>query len=894
MRKIISTTIGIIIAIGFIISMLSGFIINLQWFNEVGYINVFLTELNYKIIIFIPMLIIIFLILNLYIRFLKKNIMRINSVIYDKNMIKKQNKIIMLVSILLSFILSLLFANSFWYKILEFYNGENFNIKDPIFKLDAGFFIFKLPLIESIISILTTLIVLLIIATFVVYIYEKASQGIDNIRGFRSFGESPLLRFIMKQFAIFGAMLLILFSAIFYIRTLNLVYSPRGVAFGASYTDIHVTLPMYRIISVLCLIAAVVVAIALIRKKIKVILFTAVFMVLVIVIEGLASGIVEKFIVAPNAKEKELPYLTQNIEFTRKAFGLDKIIEREFQVSDNITEKDITSNKDTIDNIRINEFSQSMDVFNQIQAVRNYYRFVDVDIDRYKIDGKLRQVFISARELDLSNLEPKYQTWQNKHLFFTHGYGAVMSYTNKVNSAGLPEFILKDIPAQGDIIKLDKPQIYFGELNNDYIIVNAKANEIDYPYGSENKENRYDGKAGIKLSLLNRFLCAINQGSANFLLSNDVTSESRIVLYRNVVDRIKKITPFINYDTDPYLVISNGKLYWIVDGYTTTNRYPYSEPVGNINYIRNSVKAVVDAYDGTVDFYVSDEDDAILKTIGKIYKGLLKNINDMPQDLRSHLRYSEDVFLTQAKVYEKYHMKNPSIFYNNEDLWSVPRLKGADQKEVEAEAVYQVMRIPGETKEELLLTIPFTVAKRENMVSWLAVGMDEKGFTNMTLIKFPKDKTVYGPQQINSKLNTDTAISKELSLLNQRGSQVILGQINIIPIKNSLIYVRPLYLKAESGKSLPELKKVIVSYSDKVVMEDNVENALIKLFNIKGAQTPAEGVNEQVITVEELVKKAAEMFNKAKSAQTSGDWAAYGQYLKELENILNILQEKSK
>jgi uncharacterized membrane protein (UPF0182 family) len=588
-----------------------------------------------------------------------------------------------------------------------------------------------------------------------------------------------------------------------------------------------------------------------------------------------------------------MPYLTYNIEATRKAFGLENIEDKEFPVDNNLTKKDIEENKDTVDNIRINEFSQALEVYNQIQAIRNYYKFNDIDIDRYIINGKLRQVFISARELDNSNREVKFQTWQNKHIFYTHGYGVVASYTNTVGSSGLPEFILKDIPTSG-IFKIDRPQIYFGEVNNDYVIVDAKSNEIDYPYGNENKETRYQGKAGIKLTPLNRLLFTINYGSLNFLLSNDITSESRILLNREIMNRVEKIAPFLNYDEDPYLVISNGKLYWIIDAYTTTNRYPFSEPYRGINYIRNSVKVVVDAYDGKVDFYLSDPTDAIGITIGKIYKGIFKNINQMPEDLKAHLRYSEDVFMAQATVYEKYHMNNPSVFYNSEDLWAIAKYKGAsNEKDQNVEPVYQVMRLPGEKDENFLLTIPFTVAKKENMVSWLAVKM-EGATPKFSLIRFPKEKAIYGPQQFNSKINTDAAISKELSLWGQQGSMVILGETNIIPIKNSLLYVKPLYLRAQSAKSLPELKRVIVGFGDRIVMEDNIQNAFARLFNVNVETPPAPSEISKEENAADLVNRASDLFNKAKEAQRSGDWALYGQYLKELEDVLSKLKDKVK
>lgn len=897
-KALIRILIGVI-ALLVIIGVFSSFFVDYQWFKEVGYLGVFFTSLRSKAIIFGTSFVVMFLLIFIYARFLKKGYNRMNNQVYDKKETALHNKIIFFTALVLSLIFSLLFTEVFWYKILEYFNAVDFGIKDPLFGYDAGFYIFKLPLINAALGVLMSVIVLLIIATLIFYSIIKMKEGFTGLREYIKAGDSPEARFAIKQLSVLGAILLILLSGVFYLRGLNLVYSPRGIAYGASYTDVHVSLPMFKVIAVLCIIAAFVVAFAIIRKRFRWVLYTAIFIVVLMFSETLVSVIVERLVVSPDTKDKELPYLTKNIDMTRRAFGLENITETPFAVDNTLTQKDIEENMDTIDNIRINEFSQSLEVYNQIQAIRNYYKFNDVDIDRYEIDGKTRQVFISARELDNSSREAKFQTWQNLHLYYTHGYGAVMSYTNTVNSSGLPEFIVKDIPTSSPDIKIDRPQIYFGELDYDYVVVGKKDQEIDYPAENGDAKTTYNGAAGIRMTPLNKLLFAFNKGSVNFLLSNDITSESKIILNRNIVDRVEKIAPFLNYDKDPYLVVSEGKLYWIIDAYTVSDRFPYSEPQGGINYIRNSIKVVVDAYDGTVDFYLADSSDAIARTIGKIYEGLFKDISLMPEDLKNHLRYSEDVFLVQSKVYEKYHMSNPEVFYNSEDLWSIAKKKADGINETDVEAVYQVMRLPGETENELLLTIPFTVAKKENMVSWLAVKMDKDNLAQMTLIKFPKEKSIYGPQQFNSRLNTDTEISRQMSLWDQKGSQVILGETNIIPVKNSLLYVKPLYLRANSGKSLPELKKVIVGLGERIVMEDNIQLAFAKLFNAKleqpgaAAPAPTETIPGAEGDINSLILKASDLFEKSKQAQQSGDWAGYGEYIKELENVLNQLKDNA-
>lgn len=898
MKKLWAKLIVAIVIIIALFSVLSGFIINIEWFKEMGYVSVFFTSFKAKVMIFVPSIIIIFTLVFFYTRYLRNSYFKINNVIEEKKRLKRQNGLMGGASFIIAFLMSMAFTSSFWYEILQFINGSDFKVKDPIFNIDVGFYVFKLPLIGDILGILITLVILMIIVTLGFYGILKLKNGITELVGFRDFirgTENPLIRFIAKQLAIFGALLLLLFSGTFYLKMLNLVYSTRGVVFGAGYTDIHIAKPMYMVIAIACIVASLIVAYAVMTKKIKLIMVTGAFIVLLIVGEGIASVLVEQLVVTPNAREKEMPYITSNIDYTRNAFGLNNISEKLFPVDNKLSQKDLNDDKSTIDNIRINEFAQAGEVYNQIQAISNFYRFNDVDIDRYEINGQLRQMFISARELDNSNRDAKFQTWQNKHLFYTHGYGVVMSPTNTVNETGLPDYVIKDIPPVSSLIKLDRPQIYFGEINDDYVVVNARSNEIDYPSGTDNKENRYDGTAGIKLNLLNRLLLTISYGDFNFLLSNDIKSDSKILINRSIMNRIEKIAPFINYDSDPYLVVSNGKLYWIVDGYTTSDRYPYSEPYNGINYIRNSVKVVVDAYNGNVDFYLADKSDAIASTIGKIYSGLFKDFSSMPADLKKHLRYSEDTLMTQASVFEKYHMKNPDVFYNSEDLWAVAKYKNTDGSDVTVEPVYQVMKTPGDTKARFLLTIPFTVAKKDNMISWLAVGVNE-GVPEMSAITFPKDTSILGPQQFNSKLNTNTEISSTMTLLGQKGSEVILGETNIIPIKNSLLYVKPFYLKADTGKTLPELKKVIMGFGDRIVMADDIKGAFDKLFgtNVNVSDNTQITTTGAAISAPDLVNKAADLFKKATDAQKSGDWAAYGNYLKQLQNTLNDLKVKVK
>ena len=895
-KKGILWALGIIIALIIAIGLMTDGIVDYQWFKEVGYLKVFFTALKWKTVVFMPLFIILFFTIRAYINYIRKAIFKVKKLTVVKYEDLRQKKIVTLSSLGASFVLALMLTGIFWYKILEFVNASDFGVRDPLFNKDASFYIFKLPLLQSILGLLIAVVVILAIVSIIV---AGTARGINSGRDFKDFfgGTDKIAASLLsKQLAVLGAVFLVLLSGIFWLKTLTLIYAGGGVADGAGYTEVNVTLPVYRIIAICCLIAAVMTAIFVRKNKVKPILITAGVIIALIIGEGIISAMVEKVVVTPNARDKESKYIAYNIEMTRKAFGLDDIESIEFAVDNSLTAEDIENNRSTIDNIRVTEFDLSRDVYNQMQAIRTYYGFNDVDIDRYTINGERRQVFVSARELDLSGGDARLQTWQNTHLFYTHGYGAVMSYTNQATSTGLPEYILNDIPVEEvGGISLDTPQLYFGEKDYEYIVVGNKSNEIDYPTGNDNKESRYDGKAGITLSPLNRLIYAWKLKSPNFILSSDITSDSKIIMYRNIMDRVKKIAPFLSYDEDPYVVIANDRMYWIVDAYTHTDKYPYSESYYGINYISNSVKAVVDAYDGTVDFYLTDNSDGIAKTMNRIYGGIFKDISEMPEELRSHMRYSEDVFEVQAQVYEKYHMTNVNTFYNGQDLWNIASYKDSSGNNSEVKAVYQVMKLPGEENEEFILAIPYTVAGKENMVAWLAVRMDTD-LGGMLAVNFPEDQGIYGPQQFESKLNTNTEISQNRSLWGQQGSEVLLGETTIIPIEKTLLYVKSLYLKASGQNSLPELKRVIVQYGDNIVMEPTIDKAMQVLFNTdepgNREDDPGTGQNTEVDqNTKELIRKASELFDKAKQAQTSGNWAAYGEYLEQLEQVLKALDD---
>ena len=916
-RRSLTALIVIIVAILATLSTIVTFTIDYKWFSELGYTQIFLKEILTKLKVGLPIFIILTGLLFIYFKALKG--------IYNKKMLeiesdrvsKRYNKWILLFSTVLSAILSLLITNNLWYRILEYSNSTSFNVKDPIFSKDMSFYIFKLPLLEQIYSVGVMSLFIIAFVTIVFFVgmflmkgqarvIEDFKAGRINVR----YIYDEMINLASKQIGIMLGILFLLIAFSFVLKTYTLLYSPRGVAYGASYTDLHVTLWMYRISVVVAIVSAVLVVIAGFRKRVKLALLGPVVLIGVSILGNLLGLGMEAFIVSPNQLTKEEPYILDNIKYTQLAYGLDKIEEKDFPAEQNITAKSLADNQTTIENIPINDRMPTLSMYNSLQGFRRYYQFKNIDVDRYMIDGKYTQVFLSARELNQEKIDDRSKTWVNKHLKYTHGYGLAVSPTNKVNEVGQPELIVKNIPPQTDTeLKIEEPRIYYGELTDDYIITNTKTKEFDYPEGDNNQEVLYEGDAGIPLNFFNKILFAINQGSPRILLSNDITKDSKIHIDRNIADRVEKIAPFLEYDKDPYLVIDEGRLYWVIDAFTISNRYAYSEPMdeqNKHNYIRNSVKVVVDAYNGDTDFYQVDSEDPIATTYGKIYPGLLKDISEMPEGIKNNIRYSQAMFDIQSDVYRTYHMENPTVFYNKEDVWQVANEKQSEKEEdKKIDSGYIIMKLPEREKEEFVLMVPYTPREKDNMVSWLAALNDGEDYGKLIVYKFPKQKLVYGPMQIEKRIDQDTEISKELTLLDQQGSNVIRGSLLTIPIDDSLMFVEPIYLNSTGEeRNLPEVKRVIVAYGDKIVMRESLQDSLNEVFGLQKQEdkSPQDKPDEKEegstsaadVNVDgNLVRKANELFNNAEQAQKDGNWSEYGKFLDELKTTLKQLQEKS-
>ena len=648
---------------------------------------------------------------------------------------------------------------------------------------------------------------------------------------------------------------------------------------------------------ILSVIAAVLVVLSAFRKK-----YTLALIGIGILVVGgflgnqLYPGIIQRFEVAPNEISKESPFIKWHSEFTRMAYGIDNVEERQFPALENLDQQAVSNNEQTIQNIRLWDHRPLLQTYGQLQVIRTYYDFIDVDNDRYWIDGKYRQVSLSPRELSSESLPS--DTWINRHLTYTHGYGICMGPVNHFTQEGLPTFMIKDIPPVSSTnIKVSQPEIYYGELSNSYCFVNTKAKEFDYPSGDENVYTEYSGSGGIPVEgFFRKLLFGLHFKELKILMSSDIQTDSKLMFDRSVSVRLRKLLPFLRYDKDPYIVISEeGRLFWIMDGYTVSNLFPYSQPSRGLgNYIRNSVKITIDAYNGSVKLYVNDPDDVLIKEYSNIFPGVFQSIDTMPKDLRSHLRYPVDLFRIQASLYGTYHMTDPQVFYNKEDLWRIPTLS-QEAGGTALEPYYTIMKLGAEAaREEFILMMPFTPARRENMIAWMAARCDTPNYGKLVVYNFPKQRLIYGPSQIVGRINQDAEISKQLTLWGQGGSSVIRGSLLVIPVDDSILYIQPLYLAASTERSLPELKRVIVAFGNQIAMEETLELSLGRIFGVgpslaasqsKGKKESSEGVTTNTY----LIQRATETYKRAQEALRLGDWARYGEETKRLGEILQQL-----
>ncbi len=789
---------------------------------------------------------------------------------------------LILVAVFIAFLAGLTAADQ-WDMILRYLNQQPFNQVDPIYSRDIGFYVFSLPFYKFIRSFLFVLLIL----TFIISIFIHILDGAVAWRR----GKEIFAPHVKAHLSFLLGALLIVIAWNYQLRAYSLLFSPRGVAFGASYTDIHAQLPALRILIFISVISAVLFLINIrFRGWILPLASVSLLIATSLIVGTIYPFIVQQYRVSPNEIAREEPYIRLNIKLTRAAYGLDKVMERDFPAIATLKPTDIEKNKGTTGNIRLWDWRPLQKTFKQIQEIRLYYNFHDVDIDRYSIDGEYRQVALSTRELDAKQLPTAAQTWINQHLIYTHGHGLVMNEVNKFSTEGLPELLIKDIPPTSSInITIKRPEIYYGEIGDDYVVVKTGEKELDYPKGDTNVYTTYRGSGGIPIkSAWRKAAFAWRFGSLKFLLSDSIKDESRIMFYRRIGDRVRKSAPFLVYDRDPYIVVSDeGRLFWIQDAYTITSGYPYSQPFsGQDNYIRNSVKAVIDAYSGSVSFYVIDDKDPLVLTYRRAFPKLFKSFAEMPDDLKRHIRYPEDLFLIQTKMFNTYHMTDPQVFYNKEDLWVIPN-EIFDEQQQQIEPYYVILKLPEAEREEFILMLPLTPKNKNNMIAWFCAKSDFPDYGELQVFKFPKQKLIYGPIQIEARIDQDPEISQQFTLWGQRGSRIIRGNLLVIPIENSVIYVEPLYLQAEQSE-LPELKRVILAYSDRVVMAESLDQAFQLVF---GKEVPEEKPppKEEARSISELIQEATEHFNNAQEAIRQGDFARYGDEIKALGELLKQL-----
>jgi len=858
--KKVGFVISILVILAIVFSIAFDLFLELIQIKEIGrnFVSVFWKNFYVKLSVQVVSFMILFFVFFVNNAVIKRNIERI----VGKISLLKKNILNVIVSVLLALIASRYLENNLYIKFLTFKHSKPFNIKDPIFNKDVGYYVFERPFFLSIVNFLFYLVIFVCIYTVVLYIVLYGFAFVSRVNSWGVLYDKKV------RSHIFFNLILIFVIKIFTLKyeMEGLLYSFFGEVVGVGYTDYYIRMNYFRLSYIGWAVLGTIIATAF-----------------------------QYFVVSPNEQVYERSFLEKNIKFTRLAYNLENIEEKYFPVdtSGTITAEDLQKNTGTIENIRITDYPTTLAILNQIQRFKQYYIFNDADIAKYTINGKIKSVFISAREINYDGIPTK--TYINQKFQYTHGYGVVMSLMTEVTPEGQPKFIIKDIPLKSldGAPKVTQPRIYYGEKTDPYVIVNTKVDEIDYPEGDSNRLFRYDGKGGIRLTPLNRLIFSYVYKDFRLLVSTAINSNSKILINRSIIERAKKVAPFFDYDTDPYILIDGkGHLVWVLDGYTKTNYYPYSEPTEEgFNYIRNSVKVLIDAYNGTLKFYIVDKNDPIVNVYKSIYPDLFEN-GDIPRDIAEHIRYPEYIFKVQASVLKRYHMTNPNVFYNKEDLWDFGKHKTPDGSIDYIPPYYSVMKLPDSQKEEMILMVPFTPLKYNTMIAWLAAKSSKENYGKLVLYKFPKGSTVYSPLQVENMIDQDPQISKDLSLWNQGGSKVIRGNLLALPINQKILYIEPIYIASDNASALPEVKRVIAACNGKVVMGSSLNDALSQLVGqqvtpVKDQmQTPSQKENiTQVLPSSDLLKIKS-LFEDAKKALQQGNWEEFGKKFKELDDMM--------
>ena len=867
---------------------------DLWFFREIGYSVVFTKEITTRILLFLAAGIAATGILLFNLRMAQRGLapVHVNIPAGDgKANLVNITGLIRGASVPLSIVIGLMIAfgvSSSWQMVLQAMHATAFGVSDPIWGRDVGYYVFTLPAIRAVLALLGGLSIGMLVLLVPIYF----------LRGDIVPAPPRRLRIEPSAARHLAILLAVTFlctaGRLWFVDIPGLLYSTTGPLVGASYTDIHATLPMLKVSAIVALAGAVAVLVGAQRGQLG--KFTAwsvgVYVAVLFVGRGLFPMAMQKLLVMPTELTRETPYLKHHIAATRMAWGLDSVEIKDLGDAGTLTLADIRANAPTIDNVRLWDRDPLLQTFGQLQEIRTYYDFLSVDDDRYWVDGKYRQVLLSPRELSSKSLPT--QTFINNHLTFTHGMGATVAPVNQVTAEGLPVLFIKDLPpASTASLKITRPQIYYGEEQYDYAFVGTKQREFDHPSGDENIYASYAGTGGVRVgSVVRRLVLAIRFGSSNVFFSGDITDSSRVLYYRNIRARVERALPFLDFDRDPYLVIAaDGTQKWVLDAYTSTMRFPYSKALGDgTTYMRNSVKVVVDAYDGSMKSYVSAPTDPLIQTWAKIFPGIFLPLDSMPADLRAHIRVPDELYRLQAGLFTTYHMSAPEDFYHRDDQWQIPSID--DKSGTVPFMRHIIMKLPDEKQAEFIYMVPFTQRGKDNLAAWMVARNDGPEYGKLRVYRLARQSLVYGPKQIEARINQDTEISRQLSLWDQGGSAVLHGDLLVIPIEQSLLYVQPLYLQASKGR-IPELKRVVVAYQNQVVMDETLDGALTTMFGgasrqrvtsdqpVAGAPLPSADPQFQTQMAE-----ARRHFQAAMDAQRNGDWARYGEEIKALGQIL--------
>lgn len=878
------------------------------WFREIGYLAVFRAELLIKLGLFLGAGAVGFALVYANLRVAQRGlvpdpvVLRLSPNAPHLDVTALIRKLAMPAALAVAFLTAVAAAPN-WLELIAFANRNPFGITDPIFQRDIGFYVFTLPVVSTALGLLLTLVVISILLLVPVYWLRG-----DIVLAPRHVRVEPSAQWHLG--ILLAAYFLLTALHIWFVRIPGLLHSSTGPLVGASYTDLTATLPALRLQAFMALLTAVATGIGALRRTV---VWYAALATMAYLVVWLAAGVLwpaalQRLVVAPNELMKETPQLTHHIDFTRRAWGVDRVTTREITGEASLTRADLERNASTLDNVRLWDREPLLQTFGQLQEIRTYYDFLSVDDDRYWINGRYRQVLLSPRELNSTALPTR--SFINQHLTFTHGMGLTLGPVNEVTSEGLPVLFIKDLPPVSSVdLAITQPQIYYGEMTNDYVLVRTNQKEFDYPSGEANVFTRYEGTGGVPVSALwRRAMLAMRFSSLKLFLTNDITADSRVLYRRNVRERAATALPFLTLDSDPYMVVdSAGALQWIIDAYTSSSRYPYAQPLRNgTNYMRNSVKIVISAYDGSVKAFVSDPGDPIVRAYQAAFPELLRPLDEMPSSLRSHMRYPEDLYRAQTDIYRVFHMDDAEEFYHREDEWQIPALDRTGNR-VDPFMRRMIMRLPGEPEAEFLFMTPYTPRQKDNLAAWIVARSDGEHYGELVAYRFPKQSLVFGPQQVVNRINQDTEIARQLTLWDQRGSEVIRGELLVIPIEASLIYVQPIYLRAQGGR-IPELKRVVVAYQNQVIMADGLDQALDAMFgDASGAvqpRPPAVAADEGATPVagapagaatggasdaSALSRSAMEHYERAVRAQRDGDWATYGAELERLGAVLRQL-----